>query len=95
MRASRSRARHRQPMGIVHGGTYAALAESLCSIATYSAVSPESIAMGQSNSTSFLRPVAEGTVQRQSRAAGTGAAPPGCGTWTSPTTRTACAPPRG
>lgn len=60
-------ARHRQPMGIVHGGTYAALAESLCSIATYSAVSPESIAMGQSNSTSFLRPVSEGTVEATAR----------------------------
>ena len=60
-------ARHRQPMGIVHGGTYAALAESLCSIATFSAVSPESIAMGQSNSTSFLRPVSEGTVQASAR----------------------------
>jgi len=58
---------HRQPMGIVHGGTYAALAESLCSIATYSAVSPESVAMGQSNSTSFLRPVSEGTVQAVAR----------------------------
>jgi len=60
-------AHHRQPMGIVHGGTYAALAESLCSIATYSAVSPEAIAMGQSNSTSFLRPVSEGTVQATAR----------------------------
>ena len=58
---------HRQPMGIVHGGTYAALAESLCSIATYSAVSPEAVAMGQSNSTSFLRPVSEGTVQAVAR----------------------------
>jgi 1,4-dihydroxy-2-naphthoyl-CoA hydrolase len=60
-------AHHRQPMGIVHGGTYAALAESLCSIATYSAVSPEFVAMGQSNSTSFLRPVSEGTVSAIAR----------------------------
>jgi len=58
---------HRQPMGIVHGGAYAALAESLCSIATYSAVTPESIAVGQSNSTSFLRPVAEGAIQATAR----------------------------
>jgi len=58
---------HRQPMGIVHGGTYAALAESLCSIATYTAVSPESIAMGQSNATSFLRPVSEGSVEATAR----------------------------
>jgi 1,4-dihydroxy-2-naphthoyl-CoA hydrolase len=60
-------ARHRQPMGIVHGGTYAALAESLCSIATYSAVSPDAIAMGQSNSTSFLRPVSEGIIEATAR----------------------------
>src|SRR5215210_4669427 len=58
---------HRQPMGIVHGGTYAALAESLCSFATYTAVSPESVAMGQSNSTSFLRPVSEGEVNAVAR----------------------------
>ena len=60
-------AHHRQPMGIVHGGTYAALAESLCSIATYSAVTPESIAVGLSNATSFLRPVSEGTVDATAR----------------------------
>lgn len=58
---------HRQPMGIVHGGSYAALAESLCSISTHFAVSPESIAVGQSNLTSFLRPVAEGTVEARAR----------------------------
>jgi 1,4-dihydroxy-2-naphthoyl-CoA hydrolase len=58
---------HRQPMGIVHGGTYAALAESLCSIATYTAVSPASIAVGLSNATSFLRPVSEGAVNAVAR----------------------------
>jgi 1,4-dihydroxy-2-naphthoyl-CoA hydrolase len=60
-------AHHRQPMGIVHGGTYAALAESLCSIATHTAVSPESVAVGLSNATSFLRPVSEGTVNATAR----------------------------
>jgi 1,4-dihydroxy-2-naphthoyl-CoA hydrolase len=59
--------RVRQPAGIVHGGTYAALAESLASIATYQAVQPEAIAMGMSNSTSFIRPVSEGTVTAQAR----------------------------
>jgi uncharacterized protein (TIGR00369 family) len=54
-------------MGLVHGGAYAALAESLCSIATHTAVSPESVAMGQSNSTSFLRPVTEGTIAASAR----------------------------
>lgn len=52
----------RQPYGIVHGGAYATLAESICSRATYESVGPESIAMGQSNDTTFLRPLAEGVV---------------------------------
>lgn len=53
----------RQPLGIVHGGAYAALAESLCSRATYDAVGPASVALGQSNATSFLRPTSAGTVE--------------------------------
>ncbi len=59
--------RHRQPFGIVHGGAYASLAESLCSVATFGAVQPESIAVGQSNHTSFLRPVASGRVDAVAR----------------------------
>jgi 1,4-dihydroxy-2-naphthoyl-CoA hydrolase len=53
----------KQPMGLVHGGVYAAIAESLASIATALAVASEgNMAMGLSNSTSFLRPITEGTV---------------------------------
>jgi len=59
--------RHRQPMGLVHGGAYASLAESLCSMATHLAVSPEALAVGQSNATSFLRPVGEGTIEASAR----------------------------
>jgi 1,4-dihydroxy-2-naphthoyl-CoA hydrolase len=60
--------RVRQPYGVVHGGAYAALAETLASVATHLAVSPEGgIAMGLSNSTSFLRPVTEGTVHAEAR----------------------------
>src|SRR5215203_1857483 len=52
-----------QPMGIVHGGVYAALAETLASMGTAMAVMPDGkMALGQSNNTSFLRPVSEGTV---------------------------------
>lgn len=58
---------HRQPMGIVHGGAYAALAESLCSMSTHLAVSPDSIAVAQSNLTTFLRPVSEGPVDAVAR----------------------------
>ena len=57
----------RQPMGIVHGGAYAAMAETLASSTTYVHVQPESIAVGLSNSTSFLRPVSEGTVHAEAR----------------------------
>ena len=58
----------RQPYGIVHGGAYAALAETIVSHATAQAVWTEgSIAMGQSNHTSFLRPVSEGTVHAEAR----------------------------
>ena len=58
----------RQPFGIVHGGAYAALAETLASIGTYVAVMGNGeVAMGQSNHTSFLRPVSEGTVHAEAR----------------------------
>jgi uncharacterized protein (TIGR00369 family) len=60
--------RVRQPFGIVHGGVYAAMAESLASWATALVVGPEGyLAMGQSNFTSFLRPVSEGTVHVEAR----------------------------
>ena len=58
-----------QPFGLVHGGTYAALAETLVSGATHMAVSHEgSFAVGQSNHTTFLRPVTSGTVHAEARA---------------------------
>ena len=53
----------KQPMGLVHGGVYASMAESLASMATAVAVAPEGkTAQGLSNATSFLRPILEGTV---------------------------------
>ncbi len=53
----------KQPFGLVHGGVYAAIAESLASIATAMAVAPQNrIAVGLSNQTSFLRPITEGTI---------------------------------
>jgi 1,4-dihydroxy-2-naphthoyl-CoA hydrolase len=58
----------RQPLGIVHGGAYAAFAETIASTATYMAVAGRgNIAMGQANDTSFLRPVSEGTVHADAR----------------------------
>jgi 1,4-dihydroxy-2-naphthoyl-CoA hydrolase len=54
---------HKQAAGLVHGGLYASIAESIASLATATVVIPEgSAAMGMSNSTSFLRPITAGTV---------------------------------
>lgn len=52
----------RQPAGIVHGGAYAALAETVCSRATFEVVGPGDGAFGQSNDTSFLRSISSGAV---------------------------------
>ena len=57
-----------QPAGLVHGGVYAAIAESVCSAATWLAVHGEGkAAMGQSNSATFLRPITEGHVNATAR----------------------------
>ncbi len=56
--------RHLQPLGVVHGGVYAALAESLASHATARAVGPSGlVALGLSNDTSFFRPISSGTIR--------------------------------
>jgi len=53
----------KQPAGLVHGGVYASIAESMASLATHVAVAGQGeMAMGLANSTSFLRPVTKGTV---------------------------------
>ena len=53
----------RQPFGLVHGGVLASIAETLASLGTAVVVVPEgSAAMGLSNSTSFLRPILDGTI---------------------------------
>jgi 1,4-dihydroxy-2-naphthoyl-CoA hydrolase len=55
--------RVQQPMGLVHGGAFAALAESMVSLTTHLAVEENgSFAVGQSNHTTFLRPVTSGYV---------------------------------
>jgi 1,4-dihydroxy-2-naphthoyl-CoA hydrolase len=53
----------RQPFGLVHGGVYSLLAETVTSRATGEAVYAEGkVPMGQSNIATFLRPVTEGHV---------------------------------
>jgi 1,4-dihydroxy-2-naphthoyl-CoA hydrolase len=57
-----------QPFGLVHGGVYATLAESLASVATYEAVKDGgNIAVGLSNQTSFMRPILAGHVNAEAR----------------------------
>ncbi len=59
---------HKQPFGLVHGGLYCVLAESICSRATAGAVwDSGQIAVGQANDTSMLRPVTEGHVNASAR----------------------------
>jgi uncharacterized protein (TIGR00369 family) len=58
----------KQPYGLVHGGVYAAMAESLTSQATAIAVYEDgNIAVGLSNHTSFMRPALQGYVNASAR----------------------------
>jgi len=53
----------RQPFGLVHGGVFASIAETLASVGTAVAVLPEgNAALGLSNQTSFVRPITDGTI---------------------------------
>lgn len=58
-----------QPRGLVHGGVYAAVAESVASTGTYVGVGEEdAMVMGLSNLTSFMRPMIEGTIHAKAHA---------------------------
>ena len=58
----------KQPFGLVHGGVLASIAETLASLGTALVVVPEGNgAAGLSNSTSFLRPLLEGTIHATAR----------------------------
>ena len=53
----------RQPIGLVHGGVFASIAETLASVGTAAVVFGEgNAAMGLSNQTSFVRPITDGTI---------------------------------
>jgi 1,4-dihydroxy-2-naphthoyl-CoA hydrolase len=54
--------------GLVHGGVYSTLAETVCSAATNAAVREDGkVAFGQSNHTTFLRSISEGHVKAAAR----------------------------
>ena len=57
-----------QPFGLVHGGVYATIAESVASIGTWYAVEKEGLLPhGMSNDTSFLRSIASGKIHVTAR----------------------------
>lgn len=57
-----------QPAGLVHGGVFASIAESITSLATRRAVAADGrTAQGLSNQTSFLRPILDGTIHAVAR----------------------------
>jgi 1,4-dihydroxy-2-naphthoyl-CoA hydrolase len=59
----------RQPVGLLHGGVLSTLVESVCSRATALAVLGDGMmAMGQSISVSFIRPITEGAAEVQAKA---------------------------
>jgi 1,4-dihydroxy-2-naphthoyl-CoA hydrolase len=59
----------KQPFGLVHGGVYASIAESIASLGTGWEVFPHGkLAMGLANQTSFLRPITEGTIHAVAKA---------------------------
>jgi 1,4-dihydroxy-2-naphthoyl-CoA hydrolase len=57
-----------QPVGLVHGGVHASIAEALASLGTNVGVVPEGkIGLGQSNNSNFLRPLSAGTIHGVAR----------------------------
>jgi uncharacterized protein (TIGR00369 family) len=57
-----------QPAGLVHGGVYASMAESITSAGTWLGVHDQGKTVtGQSNQTSFLRPIVKGAVHATAR----------------------------
>lgn len=59
----------RQPVGLLHGGVMSSLIESVCSRATALAVLDQGMmAMGQSISVSYIRPITEGSAEVHAKA---------------------------
>lgn len=58
----------KQPMGLLHGGIYSAVAETVASVATARTVWRDGlVAAGLNNSASFLRPITAGSVDVTAR----------------------------
>jgi uncharacterized protein (TIGR00369 family) len=58
----------KQARGLVHGGVYSSIAESLASSGTRVAVSPQGkVVIGLSNQTSLLAPISQGMIHARAR----------------------------
>jgi 1,4-dihydroxy-2-naphthoyl-CoA hydrolase len=58
----------KQPSGVVHGGVYASIAEGLASLGTNVGVAGDGdIGLGMSNHSTFVRPIAGGTIYAVAR----------------------------
>jgi uncharacterized protein (TIGR00369 family) len=58
----------KQPLGLVHGGVYASIAEAIASLGTWEGAGGDGTTVqGQSNQTSFLRPILDGTIHAVAR----------------------------
>ena len=76
-----------QPLGLVHGGVHAAIAEGLASLGTNHGVAADGmVGLGMSNESSFLRPVGRGRPRDRARRRHRGGRR-GSGTSSSPTTK--------
>jgi 1,4-dihydroxy-2-naphthoyl-CoA hydrolase len=61
----------KQPLGLMHGGIYAAVAETVASVATVNNVWRDGlVGAGLSNYASFLRPITDGRVDVRARLRG-------------------------
>jgi 1,4-dihydroxy-2-naphthoyl-CoA hydrolase len=58
---------HKQPVGLLHGGVLASMAEAMASIGAWLGAGKEKASSGINNNTSFLRPVTQGTVHAVAR----------------------------
>ena len=57
-----------QPVGLVHGGVHASIAEALASVGTNVGVLPDgNVGLGMSNNSTFLRSIREGTIHATAR----------------------------
>lgn len=57
-----------QPYGIVHGGVFCSMAETITSVGTHLGVQDAgNIAVGMSNNMNFLRPITSGTIHAEAK----------------------------